>query len=356
MLKRLTALLLCLLALSAGPAALATDTAAEREIRIQYCYHDTLPLAGATLRLYEVGQLNSEGKPVLNRSFASFRTALSLDERSRWPELAEELAAFVEAGTPAPAQTTRAGADGSARFPVAGATLRDGLYLIVAAPHVQDGYVYSGRALLLELPYYDKESGASYTKLNAQPKIDRSVFEGVFCSVIVVWIDEGYEQYRPATVNVDLLCDSAIVDSATVGAKQNWRHTFTGLHRETELAAPAPRYQLTALSSRQTAEPVYLEGWIDQEPTRVWTVKQNAVERYTTSYDRVDDTFIITNRIKLTPSPSPSPTASPKPSQKPDQKPEQIWQTGQLWWPVPLLCLAALAALLVGLRRGRAKR
>lgn len=347
--KRLTALLLCLLALLSVslPAVSATDVSTESEINIQYTYLDTVPLTGATFRLYELGTLDGDGIPVLNSRFSSFRTDLNLGERRHWPEIANELAAFVANGSPAPTQTTRVSGDGSVRFPVPGAALTAGVYLIVPVDHVVGDYVFSGHPLLVELPSYDEQTHTAYWKLNAQPKIERSPYEGVACHVIVQWIDEGYEQFRPESVNVTLLCDDSVVASADVGPADNWRHSFGGLHREVELAARAPRYQLSSLAARGGAQaaPVLLEGWIDREPSRQWSVKQNEVTHYSTSYERVDDTFIITNRITgVTPSP------------KPSQKPEQLWQTGQLWWPVPLLIAGSLVVLAAGLLLSRKKR
>lgn len=41
------------------------------------------------------------------------------------------------------------------------------------------------------------------------------------------------------------------------------------------------------------------------------------------------------------------------PTTKPPQKPSQLPQTGQLWWPVPVLICAGLACIVVGLIRRR---
>lgn len=359
MLKRLTALLLCLLALlSLMPtAALAVSLTpppdAGSEIHIHYVYSDNLPLTGATFRLYEIGRLDGDGIPVLNSRFSAFRTGLNLGDRSHWPEIASELTAFTAEKSVTASQTTRVSGDGYAHFPVAGASLRSAVYLIVPVAHVRGEYVYTGHPLLVELPTYDEQTHTAYWKIKAEPKIERTRYEGVACHVIVQWIDEGFEQYRPGSVDVKLLCNDAVADTATIGPNENWRHSFTGLHRETELAARTPRYQAAVLSSRRSAEvePMLLEGWIDQEPTRKWSVRQNEVPRYTTTYNRVDDTFIITNRITGV-TPSPSPTVSPKPSQKPDQ----LWPTGQLWWPVPVLIAGSLGVLAVGLVLSRKKR
>ena len=81
-------------------------------------------------------------------------------------------------------------------------------------------------------------------------------------------------------------------------------------------------------------------------------VERDVPDGYTVTVEREGRVFVITN---TKPDDTPEPSESPEPSTSPDE-PEKLPQTGQLWWPVPLLFCAGLifvaAGLIIRRRRG----
>ena len=70
-----------------------------------------------------------------------------------------------------------------------------------------------------------------------------------------------------------------------------------------------------------------------------YTVEEVVPADYTVSINLQGTAFIITNTAKEPPpTPPPSPTPPPK-----------IPQTGQLWWPVPVLMLIGMGLLAMGI-------
>ncbi len=122
-------------------ASAAGDDAAF--IKVDYSYMDSEPVVGATIRLYQLGVRNGSGIFVRASAFNAFQTERDLLDPAAWPELAEELAMFVNSHEIAPAQSTKVRANGYASFPVAGASLPDAMYLVVCVPHVADDYTYT---------------------------------------------------------------------------------------------------------------------------------------------------------------------------------------------------------------------
>lgn len=154
--------------------------------------------------------------------------------------------------------------------------------------------------------------------------------------VLKVWNDEGHENVRPTEITVQLLKDGEVHSTQTLNAQNSWRYTWE---------------QLDA-SSR-------------------WLVVENEPEHYTVSISQEGITFRLENRWKPaptptpvppgeetpTPTPEPTPTPTPKPTSKPTPtptpKPPTLPQTGQMWWPVPVLLCAGLMLIVIGLLRRR---
>ena len=118
-------------------------------------------------------------------------------------------------------------------------------------------------------------------------------------TVVKKWVDQ--DSSRPSTVTVDLLQDGNVVDgeSLVLSASNNWQ-----------------------------------ASWTDLDPRLDWSVRERKVTGYTASYkfDSDDNIWYVTNTGSLL-------------------------QTGQLNWPIPVLCVAGVAMLALGafmtLRRRR---
>ena len=121
--------------------------------------------------------------------------------------------------------------------------------------------------------------------------------------------------------------------------------------------------------------------WPELDSQSQWLVVEKEVTNYTASVRQEGITFVLTNTYEepqptptptpsptptptLTPtgsvSPTPTPTVSPSPTPTPTVSPAPtktpvptLPQTGQLWWPVPVLVWAGLVLIILGLVRRR---
>lgn len=133
--------------------------------------------------------------------------------------------------------------------------------------------------------------------------------------VLKVWDDNGHENSRPKEITVQLLRDGEIYDTVTLNAGNNWRYTWSGLNDD---------YR--------------------------WTIVEKELSGYIVRVDQEGVTFVVTNTyVPTTPD---TPTQPTKPSPSTPGKPS-LPQTGQLWWPVPVLMCAGLVLVAAGLLRRR---
>ena len=131
---------------------------------------DGAALSGAEFRLYRLGShLNDAGEPELDEPYASHFT-ITIENVTDWDELAEEVAAFIEAeGVPYTDASVTDGA-GKAVFPSSG-ELNEGLYFVSSATVQRDNKTYTTLPFIILLPAWDPESGSWLSHVTAQPKI-----------------------------------------------------------------------------------------------------------------------------------------------------------------------------------------
>lgn len=158
---------------------------------------------------------------------------------------------------------------------------------------------------MVMLPTQDIEKNVCRYDVLVNPKFDSSEIPDTPSTItrkgLKVWDDAKDKDSRPTEVAVQLLRDGKVYDTKTLSTKNNWRYTWSGLD---------DRY--------------------------TWSVVEKNYKGYTVRIEREGITFVITNtRSNGTPD-TPSPT-DPK-----------LPQTGQLWWPVPLLLMGGLLFLIIG--------
>lgn len=112
---------------------------------------------------------------------------------------------------------------------------------------------------------------------------------------VKVWVDDGNEDKRPQSINVQLLCDGVVVDIVTLNEENGWSHRWTQLGEE-----------------------------------HTWTVREESVPAgYYCEITEEGITFYVVNTYK------------------------PIAQTGQLWWPVPALACMGIVCIFTAIIRRR---
>lgn len=319
----LLAVALCgLFCLSASAQAIVPELPCE--LTLQYKDDTDAVLSDYAVSVYRVAQLNEAGEATALPQFSQYE--ISFDESDR-VKTAAELANFVQRDQITPDYSVKTDDLGEIAFH----ELQTGVYLITSETLTQDNTLLNTQPLLLDLPMIDVKTGVYAYDVTASPKPVRTEILKAL-NVLVLWRDKGNEQKRPKNVTIELYRDGKLFDTQTVTAENGWRYSWTDLSdsklRVTDGSAADGDYA----DATGKAQDHLISG------EHSWYVVERGADGYTTTYAvrPVNNTFIVINTIKVA---------------TPDQP---LPQTGQLWWPVPLLAGAGLALVIFGrLYRGK---
>ena len=282
-------------------AATFADAQASLSLSVS-CQLDGKAQEGVSFALYRVADVSEDLAFSPAGDFARYAVSLSGLDSAGYKAAAETLAGYAARDALKPLAQGVTDAQGALTFSSAESGLTAGLYLLVGSPTASGGHLWAWEPTLVCLPHPDGQ-GAWAQTASVTPK---SSDEGAVTQVEAhkVWAGEDSAS-RPSSVTVQLLCDGAAVDEAQLSADNDWRHT-----------------------------------WSNLAPGHTWAVVEKSVpDGYATTVERDGDAFVITN----------TPAASaPTPSTPGGEK---LPQTGQLWWPVPVLLALGLLCLAIGVFR-----
>lgn len=327
--KRITAVLSSVLALMMFlPAQVlaAGNIDLNHDVSLTISYHDgETPLVGAGFDIYLVATVDENGELTPTEDFKQFDVNIRGKNDDAWRKLASTLEGYVLRDGIAPADSGETDDRGILVFPNNQEPLQQGLYLVLGQRHEQDGMIYEASPFMVMLPGLDQDANAWVYDVMAEPKYDFEPVseepETITRKVLKVWKDEGHEKERPQEILVQLLQDDKVFDTVTLSADNGWRYTWNNLDSACQ-----------------------------------WTVVEKEVENYSTVVTREGVTFVVTNTFEEDEPDESNPPKSTIPPTNPDKpdKPD-LPQTGQLWWPVPVMFAAGLMLIIIGLlirRRG----
>ena len=236
---------------------------------------DKQPIKGAEFEVYYVA---SGGMDAYQNLFYAYTSPFwDCDFSLKDPELVEKLSAYVEEKAISSVKITT-DADGKA---VCG-DLALGLYL-VKQTKVLEGFSLC-TPFLVTVPM-KTEAGFEYS-VNAAPKTD--IVREVSITIKKVW-NTGKSATIPASVSVQLLRGSEVVETAVLNKDNNWQITYK-----------------------------------DMPQSDAYSIKEvNVPKGFTATYGKNQLVFTVTNTASLA-------------------------QTGQLIWPIPVLAAAGLFFLIAG--------
>ncbi len=315
--KRITAILLTVLAvllvlplqaLAAGRIDLT------RGCGLTISYQDgTVPLAGAYFALYRVADVDETGELTITEDYAEYNVSVDIrgENDEAWRTLASTLEGYTLGGGVKPTDSGTTDVNGQLTFPTGENQLLPGLYLVLGSRHRQGGMMYDAQPFLVLLPALDMDANDWNYDVTVTPKHESrpEPNDTVDHKVLKVWKDDGHEEERPREITIQLLRDGQVYDTVTLSAENNWRYT-----------------------------------WEDLDDGYRWTAVEETPEGYTVELTRESTTFVVTNTWDQPDTPPATPSTPDGPS---------LPQTGQLWWPVPLLLCVGLLFIVVGLNRRR---
>lgn len=309
--KRVAAILMTIIMLVSimAPTAYAyekIDMGKPVTLAVQFTEGPKVP--GMEFRAYRVATVDENVNFTLTDAVAAYGVAMPNDQAG-YRALAETLSGYFARDGVTPTAIAVTDETGKADF----GELEKGLYLILADRYKSpaDNMTYISSPSLIALPnstdgntwIYDVTIAPKYTSI---PPIPETPGETIDINVIKVWTGEANKDKRPTEVVAELVCDGQVMDSVVLNSSNNWRHT-----------------------------------WKELDATKTYNVTEKAVPQgYTVTIVRDGNTFTMNNYSGDVP--PPTPPSTPK-----------LPQTGQLWWPVPILAGAGLAFIIAGKLRKR---
>lgn len=273
-----------------------------------------IPLVGAKFDIYLVATVDEYGELTTTEEFDQFHVNIQGQNDDAWKKLASTLEGYVLRDEIVPTDTGKTDDQGMLFFPNNQENLKQGLYLVIGDRHTQDGYVYEASPFVVLLPSLDKEANDWVYEVSVNSKHDSEQVpeepNTTTREVLKVWKDEGHEKERPKEIIVQLLCDGKIFKTETLNADIGWNYTWTGLDSDHK-----------------------------------WTIVEKELKNYTVTVTREGVKFVVTNTYNGPE--NPTSTVPDKPGKT------KLPQTGQLWWPVPVLIAAGLLLVVIGLLRRR---
>lgn len=319
---------------------------AECSLSLSYKDGDTV-LPETEFRLYQVAGMDQNIRLTPTEQFAGYPVFrmdsegyIDINEQgfNDWGSVAATLAGYVarDAASLAPTATAKSDAAGVVKFE----KLPVGVYLMVGERTSQNGNYYDPSSALLTLPswlgndwVFNPTDGA--VKFTSRPIEGGGGGGTTSVHVLKAWEDEGYEDSRPSGITVQLLRNGEVYRTTTLNASNNWRYTWDNLDRNDQWQV------VEDTSSDQYQVSVSLEG---------------STYLITNTYqEEIEDPDTPTTDMPDDPNNPGNSGAPDDPGDveidDPDVPLSGLPQTGQLWWPVPLLAAAGVVLMGIGVKR-----
>lgn len=298
--KRVFAFLMCLASLmSAVPLSSGADGGPVlKKLTISHVFKETgksdIPLDKVSISLYLLADMDGNGVLHAKSVFQTYvESILATTDVKKWAEIAGQLDQKLKTGELS-AQKISAETDKDGK-----AVLTDlpcGLYLVTGEKKELGDYVYSLIPSLVTLT-----NGSDNLHLNTKIQRESNIGE---IKVVKVWKDSCHPSRRPKSITIHLLCDGVKTKTVTLPHNGKWTYTFQNLNM-----------------------------------SHTWTVTEDRVTGYKNPAIKTKNGVItITNTCN-------------RPSEHHNDK--YLPQSGQLWWPVPVLFAAGLLLVIIGLVRRR---
>lgn len=296
--KRLLPMLLVLALLPTMALAAGSVELTQRGTLTVCTRQGETPIPEMPLDVYQISTMDETGELTVLAAYEAFAQDLDIRGKndSAWRAMAQELQDFILREAIQPDYDLCSDENGRAVLE----NLPLGLYLILGSAREGEGVLYRADPFFVLIP--DQVDNAWVYQVEALGKVESQPLK-TDLAVEKVWQDTCHADQRPKSITVHLLRDGQVVDTVTLPQDGRWRYT-----------------------------------WEELDANHIWTVEEEVPEGYgQPEITREGNTFTIVNTCDKPESPD-----------TPD-----LPQTGQLWWPVPVLLLAGVLCLAIGLARRR---
>lgn len=255
-----------------------------------------------SFRLYHVAELTGDVQFKLTNVFADYQVDFDLNDLNQesWKTAAGTLAGYVKRDNLPSDYNGRTDDEGNLTI----SNISTGLYLVLGDDVETETEIRTLSPFMISLPNLTEEDQWDYGPIVAPKSESHEKPVKVSCQVRKIWKDNHYSG-RPHSIEVQLLNGNQIYEEVTLNKENNWSYVWDNLPSE--------------------------GNW--------HVVEKKVPEKYRVTVEREGNSFIVINAGDF--------------SQPPRVPGGKLPQTGQLWWPVPILLIAGLVLLLIGMKKGK---
>lgn len=291
-----------------------TASAEDRLGSVSIVFHreDNTPIENAAFSIYKFAE-NRGSEYVLVGEFASYSISLEdLDDVDTLGSLTYTLSAYIARDSIAPYASGETSSSGGLYFD----NLGKGLYIGIGKPTKNGNTTYIPQPFIFSIPGNVANSDELLYDVVVEPKYDLyRENDTVDLRALKIWDDgNNLDKSRPESITVQLLKNGEIYEEVVLNEANNWRYEWKNLDAECQ--------------------------WL--------LIEKEVAPGYVVAVNRQRMTFTVTNTHE--PVEPPDETTTTTTTDKPETPNDpRLPQTGQLWWPVPVLLVVGLAICFTGL-------
>ncbi len=337
-------------------------------------------LEGVTSKIYKVAEFDGNTQFTILDEYADYLnmdTIYTAEDQSQMQEYFESLQSYIYSNNVTPTASGLSDSNGVTSY----SSLGFGLYLVISETLDLTEYTYTFQSFVVSVPQIREleNGGIGYSgsdvdiNVEATPKCERIVKDiPEQYYVYKRWSDSGYESKRPVSITVYIYKDGVEDSIVTLSNDNNWTYSWS------------------------------------TEKGHVWTVSEDTVDGYTSAVSQTGTSFTITNTYNVpetpevpddededdeddedddddedndtttedstdesTPGDSTTADSSDSTGGLPDVLgavrklvsdgaavlgARRLPQTGQLWWPLPILVIVGILLIRTGIKLSRSNR
>ncbi len=337
------------------------DTEKKGTLKIYYNFKDYGEMSGIKAHVYRIATVSETGEFTLVAPFDSLGLDItemsSISTHEQWKTITTKLKNYVSNNSVSTYAEATSGSDGFADL----GTVETGLYYGYSDPIEINGakYIYYDVIAPVPGPIMLDEHGnsdwdgtwknAAYDVITI-PKRESVKVGGdpEEFTVFKQWVDKGYEKDRPKSIKVKIYCDGELFDTVELSSKNNWQYSWK-----------------------------YEKG-------HTFTVEEEVDgKKYNVMVSEGENSFVIVNSRKPQTPPDSPPGGDDTPNPGSDTPTpngggdtpgvlgairkmvgelpavlgaRRLPQTGQLWWPIPVLAILGIILIGVGIRSEKRRK
>lgn len=319
----------------------ATEEVTNTSLKV-ICQTEDVILSGMEWNLYRVGSNIGDNDYSLEGDFKDYRVSLKNLSTSEMLDVANTLENYAILDAIIPLDNGKTDENGVITF----ADLESGLYLLSGKSVIIDDKKYIPSAILVEV----EENSEVAFQLTSYPKFTVNTISDNLIEYTVkkIWLnDEDNLKSRPSDIVVELYQNGELVQTVSLNDNNEWSYSWTSLDSDEwyvkEVEIPK-NYKVIY----RTDEVIYLivNTYEDEEEftdtnSNTSMGSNNSDSDFNTTTASVSVTTDSTDNSKSSNTSNNTTT---------NNDIDKLPQTGQLWWPVPILTVSGLVLIAVGMQ------